>query len=76
MSGDGGPGVDDDEAASVLPLGLEILLMGGMVSAGLPPTNRMVSALAMDSRGKGSPRSTPNARIPAAAAEDIQKRPL
>ncbi len=49
---------------------------GGMVSAALLPASRMTSAPAMSATGNGSPRSRPNARSPAAAAEDMQNRPL
>ena len=49
---------------------------GGIVSAALLPTSRMASAPAMSESGKGSPRSMPNARVPAAAADDMQNRPL
>ena len=51
-------------------------MAGGMVSAGLAPTSRIAAALAMSDSGNGSPRSTPNARLPAVADEDMQKRPL
>src|SRR2546426_493745 len=49
---------------------------GGMVSAALPPTRSTASAWAMSSSGNGRPRSSPKARSEAAAAEDMQKRPL
>ena len=51
-------------------------MAGGMVSAGLEPTSRIASASAMSASGNGSPRSMPNARLPAVAAEDMQNRPL
>ena len=47
-----------------------------MVSATFAPASSTVSATARSETGNGSPRSTPNARIPAAAAEDMQNRPL
>jgi len=50
--------------------------MGGIVSAGLPPINRIACAPARSVSGNGRPRSIPNARFPAAAAEDMQNRPL
>ncbi len=49
---------------------------GGIVSAMLEPTRRIASVSATSDSGNGSPRSTPNARFPAAAAEDMQNRPL
>ena len=51
-------------------------MAGGMVSAGLLPTSSIASASAMSASGNGSPRSMPNARFAAAAAEDMQNRPL
>ena len=51
-------------------------ISGGIVSAGVLPTSRMTSALAMSATGKGSPRSMPAARIAAPAALDMQNRPL
>jgi hypothetical protein len=51
-------------------------MMGGMVSAALLPTKRMVCASAISASGNGRPRSMPNALIEAAAAEDMQNRPL
>ena len=51
-------------------------MAGGMVSAGLLPTSSTTSASAMSANGNGIPRSTPNARVAAAAAEDMQNRPL
>ncbi len=51
-------------------------IAGGMVSAGLPPTSSTASACAMSASGNGRPRSTPNARFTAVAAEDMQNRPL
>jgi hypothetical protein len=51
-------------------------MSGGIVSAGFAPTSRIASARAMSATGKGSPRSIPNARVAAAAADDMQKRPL
>jgi hypothetical protein len=51
-------------------------MTGGIVSAGLAPTSRMVCALGMSSSGNGNPRSMPNAREAAAAADDMQNRPL
>ena len=49
---------------------------GGIVSAGLLPTSSTQSASPRSLKGNGMPRSTPKARFPAAAAEDMQKRPL
>ena len=49
---------------------------GGIVSATLVPSSRIVEAPSRSSSGNGSPRSMPNARLPAAAADDMQKRPL
>ncbi|CAM5718898.1 hypothetical protein SALBM311S_05511 [Streptomyces alboniger] len=54
---------------------LKNLRDGGMVSARLEPTRITHPVLGMSSSGKGSPRSRPNALIPAAAADDMQKRP-
>jgi hypothetical protein len=51
-------------------------MAGGMVAAGLEPTSRIASAPAMSASGKGSPRSMPNARLDAVAADDMQNRPL
>ncbi len=51
-------------------------MIGGMVSAGLLPTIRIVSAPGMSSSGNGRPRSSPSARIPAAAPDAMQNRPL
>jgi hypothetical protein len=51
-------------------------IAGGMVSAGLAPISRTTSAAAMSASGNGMPRSLPNARMAAAAAEDMQNRPL
>ena len=51
-------------------------IAGGMVSAGLAPTSRIACAFAMSDSGNGSPRSTPKARLPAVADDDMQKRPL
>ena len=51
-------------------------MIGGIVSLTFAPTSRMASAMAMSDTGKGRPRSSPNARSPAAAADDMQKRPL
>lgn len=51
-------------------------IAGGMVSAGLAPTSRMTSAAAISDSGNGRPRSMPKARLVAAAAEDMQNRPL
>lgn len=47
-----------------------------MVSARLEPTRITHPVFGMSSSGNGSPRSRPNARVPAAAADDMQKRPL
>ena len=47
-------------------------MSGGIVSAGLLPATRMASVSAMSAIGKGSPRSMPKARLPAAAADDMQ----
>ena len=49
---------------------------GGIVSATFVPRRRIVDAPSRSSSGNGSPRSTPNARLPAAAADDMQYRPL
>jgi hypothetical protein len=49
---------------------------GGMVSARFDPTRITQPDFGMSSSGKGSPRSRPNALMPAAAADDMQKRPL
>ena len=43
---------------------------GGIVCATLEPSSRIVSAAPRSATGKGSPRSRPNARVPAAAADD------
>jgi hypothetical protein len=51
-------------------------MKGGMVAATLEPSSRIVDAPSRSDTGNGSPRSTPNARFPAAAADDMQKRPL
>lgn len=51
-------------------------MAGGMVAAGLDPTSKIVFASARSASGKGSPRSMPNARLLAVAAELMQKRPL
>jgi hypothetical protein len=50
--------------------------IGGIVSAGLVPTGRIASVCAISCIGNGMPRSIPNARSPAAAADAMQKRPL
>lgn len=47
-----------------------------MVSAALPPTRSTTSAAAMSPSGNGSPRSSPKARLAAAAADDMQNLPL
>ena len=49
---------------------------GGIVSATLLPSSNTAPARPMSSTGNGSPRSIPNARLPAAAAELMQNRPL
>ncbi|GHG59998.1 hypothetical protein GCM10018980_48300 [Streptomyces capoamus] len=49
---------------------------GGIVSAGLDPTRITHPVLGTSSSGNGSPRSRPNALVPAAAADDMQNRPL
>jgi len=51
-------------------------MASGSVSAGLPPTSRIASVRARSASGKGSPRSSPKARVAATAADDMQKRPL
>ena len=51
-------------------------IAGGIVSAGLLPTSTSTSAFGMSSNGNGRPRSIPNARVPAATADDMQNRPL
>ncbi len=51
-------------------------IAGGIVSAGLEPTSRIACACAMSASGNGSPRSMPNARLDAVAADDMQNRPL
>jgi hypothetical protein len=51
-------------------------MTGGIVSARLLPTSRIAAAEGRSDSGNGSPRSMPNPRIPAAAAEDMQNRPL
>jgi hypothetical protein len=49
---------------------------GGIASAGLAPTSSTVRASAMSATGNGRPRSTPNDRFDAVAADDMQNRPL
>ncbi|GAA3030185.1 hypothetical protein GCM10017559_66000 [Streptosporangium longisporum] len=49
---------------------------GGMVSATFPPASSTASARARSVIGNGRPRSMPKARPVAAAAEDMQNRPL
>ena len=49
---------------------------GGMVSARFEPTSTSTSVCSMSASGNGSPRSTPNARLPADAADDMHHRPL
>lgn len=49
---------------------------GGIVSATLPPASRTAPDAARSVTGPGSPRSIPNARADAAAADDMQNRPL
>ena len=51
-------------------------MSGGMVSAGLAPTSSSTSASARSATGNGSPRSIPNVRVDAAAADDMHQRPL
>ena len=51
-------------------------MAGGIVSAGLAPTSSIACASAMSASGNGSPRSMPNARLAAVAADDMQNRPL
>ncbi len=51
-------------------------ITGGIVSAGLLPTSSTACASAISLTGNGNPRSIPNARLLAAAAEDMQNRPL
>ena len=51
-------------------------IAGGIVSAGLEPTSSTTSASATSGSGNGRPRSIPNARFAAAAADDMQNRPL
>ena len=55
---------------------LFVACSGGIVSAGFAPTRTTTSARPRSSSGNGSPRSTPKARMPAAAADDMQNRPL
>ncbi len=47
-----------------------------MVSAGFAPTSSTTSASARSVIGNGNPRSTPKAAVEAAAADDMQNRPL
>ena len=49
---------------------------GGSVSAAFEPASRTTSAPGMSATGNGNPRSMPNARVCAAAALDMQNRPL
>ena len=49
---------------------------GGIVSAGLAPRSSTACADPMSVTGKGSPRSRPKHRMPAAAAELMHQRPL
>ena len=49
---------------------------GGIVSPTFEPRSSTVSAVSRSVSGKGRPRSMPNARFAAAAADDMQKRPL
>ena len=51
-------------------------IAGGMVAAGFEPTSKIVRASARSDSGNGSPRSMPNARLQAVAAELMQNRPL
>jgi len=50
-------------------------LIGGIVSAGLPPAMKMTATSGMSERGNGSPRSAPNASVFAAADDAMQNRP-
>ena len=47
-------------------------MIGGSVSAEFAPTRTTSEACSMSATGNGSPRSTPNARLPPAAPEDMQ----
>ena len=49
---------------------------GGMVSARLEPTSTSTSVCSTSANGKGRPRSSPNARLEAVAADDMHQRPL
>ena len=49
---------------------------GGIVSARLEPTSTSTSVRSTSASGKGSPRSIPNARLAADAADDMHQRPL
>jgi hypothetical protein len=49
---------------------------GGIVSATFAPASRIASARPRSVTGPGRPRSIPNARPEAAAADDMQNRPL
>ena len=51
-------------------------MSGGIVSAGFAPASTTTSASPRSVTGNGIPRSRPNARLPAAAADDMQNRPL
>ncbi len=47
-----------------------------MVAATFDPSSRIVRASSRSVTGKGRPRSIPKARLDAAAADDMQNRPL
>ena len=75
---DGGRGaarVHDDQPTLPARAG-EVLDQRRHGLGGLPPTSRIACAPPRSVSGKGSPRSMPKAALPAAAAEDMQKRPL
>ena len=51
-------------------------MIGGIVSAGLPPAIRIASAPGISDSGNGRPRSRPNARRLPLAPDPMQNRPL
>ena len=68
--------VGDDELAAVLPLGLEILHDGRHGLGGVAAQHQDGFRAGDVFQGEGQAAVDAQARMPAAAAEDIQNRPL
>ena len=58
------------------PIKAAVNSVSGIVSAANHPTTTTATPTSRSLTGKASPRSTPKARLDAAAADDMQNRPL